>query len=143
MKHIYPACIPAPIAYIQLSETCQPHVQHAHLIQCYVEALLTQGKVSESQSPPDPIQIHLEPRVIQWDLPHLQRTATACTPSAQQSQSAHDTVVFTCFPTVWPRFRSFGSIMLRSSRSVPTTQAGGLGRPVDLVAPGGALQHAR
>lgn len=50
------------------------------------------------QSHPDAIQIHLEPRV-QWDLPHLQRTATACTPSAQQSQSAHP-VVFTRFPAV-------------------------------------------
>ena len=46
MKHIYPVCIPAPIAYIQLSETCQLSVQHAHVNQCYVEALLTQGKVS-------------------------------------------------------------------------------------------------
>ena len=46
VKHIYPVCIPAPIAYIQLSETCQLSVQHAHLNQCYVEALLTQGKVS-------------------------------------------------------------------------------------------------
>ena len=47
MKHIYPVCIPAPIAYIQLSETCQLSVQHAHVNQCYVEALLTQGKVSK------------------------------------------------------------------------------------------------
>ena len=46
VKHIYPVCIPAPIAYIQLSETYQLDVQHAHLNHCYVEALLTQGKVS-------------------------------------------------------------------------------------------------
>ena len=46
VKHIYPVCIPAPIAYIQLSETCQLDVQHAHVNHCYVEALLTQGKVS-------------------------------------------------------------------------------------------------
>ena len=46
MKHIYPVCIPAPIAYIQLSETCQLDVQHAHVNHCYVEAFLTQGKVS-------------------------------------------------------------------------------------------------
>ena len=35
---------------------------------------------------------------------------------------------------------------MRSSRSVPTTQASGGGgsvRPVDVVAPGGPLQHAR
>jgi hypothetical protein len=46
LKHIYHVCIPAPIAYIQLSETCQLDVQHAHVNHCYVEALLTQGKVS-------------------------------------------------------------------------------------------------
>jgi hypothetical protein len=46
VKQFYSVCIPAPIAYIQLSETCQLNVQHAHVNQYHVEALLTQGKIS-------------------------------------------------------------------------------------------------
>ena len=46
VKQFYSVCSPAPIAYIQLSETCQLNVQHAHVNQYHVEALLTQGKVS-------------------------------------------------------------------------------------------------
>ena len=46
-EQFYSVCIPAPIAYIQLSETCQLNVQHAHVHQYFVEALLTQGKVSK------------------------------------------------------------------------------------------------
>ena len=65
------------------------------------------------QSHPDPIQIHLEPRVIVGSLTSP-RTATACTPSAQQSQSAHH-AVFTCFPAVKLRFRTHHAAVLEVS----------------------------
>ena len=92
---------------IQLGTVTTPRIRS-----CFLQGMIMKPSSSADfqkdpkvQSHPDPIQIHLEPRVIQWDFPHLQRTATACTPSAQQSQSAHH-VVFTCFPAVWLRFRT-------------------------------------
>ena len=85
---------------------------------------------------PDPIQIHLEPRVIQC-LPHLQGQP----PLAPLLRSNLSLPITRWCSHFFPRSScGFGPIMLWSLRSVPTTQAGGLVRP---VAPGGPLQHAR